>query len=258
MSTPTLAYDFTPESMAAAAEIELREKGMNFLRKQELLRDEKFRLRDEAQLRWSCGFGRSEMRDQWTPEVAAYYRAKVEASIAWLEANPGDDLPPARVERLMGLVRRAQAEAERLCHAVEWVQEVEDNCLELEAKSRTRECLEKKFYEAKREVTSCLGDLVRKEEMDFVCAMSQRWFSRRSLRRWRVYRDEHYPRLLLTDFAIAPARCVEFENIVGAAKSLKDVKRLLAVWHMDCRVVEEDGAKIVQSEGGLRIVPCKY
>jgi hypothetical protein len=259
-----LAVAASPVALAAAVEADLRGRALNFLLKQELLRDEKFRLRDADQLSWSFRYKSSAANmSRWTPEVAAAHERLVRARIDWLEANPGDDLTPERVASVMSDARRELEIARSLGAAVTWVGEIEGDCLGIEERSETRKALDRRLDEAKREVSRVLGRILRREDMEFVAELYARGNRMRSPRRWRLEWDRGaWPhKLVWLDFGLSrysPLR--QFEYVVAAARSLREIRRLFALWHTECQVMVVDGFKVVVGdlgeEGVVRVIPC--
>jgi hypothetical protein len=255
-----------PEALAAHVESWLRGQQMNFLRKQELLRDEQFRLKEQdfgTMLSWSFGYrGDRNNKHLWTPEVAVAHERLVRARIAWLEANPGDDLSPESVARVMVDAQRELARAQSLEVAVEWVREVES---EQEERSATLKNLERRLHDAKGEVTRKLERIYRREDAEFVGELYRRCSRMRSIQRWRHQLErggEAWPhRLVWLDFGLSRMSSDRtFDFAVRAAKSIREVRRLLSIWHVESRVVVEDGVKIVVGdlgEGGVvKVFPC--
>jgi hypothetical protein len=259
-----LAVAASPVALAAHGEATLRGRALNFLCKQELLRDEQFRLEGVGQLSWGFGYCPSAGNmSRWTPEVATAYERLVRARIEWLQANPGDDLTPERVAKVMADARRGLELARSLDVAVTWIGEIEGDCLGLEERSETRKALEKRLDEARREVTLELGRILRREDAEFVAGLYGRWHRMRCPRRWRLEWDRGaWPhRLTWLDFGLSRLSSYQkFEHTAAAAKSLREVRRLFAIWHTECRVVERDGVKVVVGdlgEGGVvRVIPC--
>lgn len=253
-----------PEALAAHVESWLRAQGWNFLRKREFLSDELHRVQPGefgSMLSWSFGYKPScNNMHLWTPEVAESHERLVRARIAWLEANPADDLFPELAEQIMERAREELARAQSLYAAAEWVREIES---EREEKSETHKDLKKRLDEQMGDVTHQLERVLRREDAEFIGGLYGLW-QRMHRRRWRheVERGGIWPhRLTWLDFGLSRWTGANyFEYAVQAAKSVKEVRRVLSIWHVESRVVVENGIKVVVGdlgEGGVvRVFPC--
>lgn len=223
----------------------LREEGLNHISKREAAADLRRRLPSDVLLMENVIGGP-------TPERITAMRAHCAAKLAWLEANPGDDLTPERVKRCMDICRDELVPLTELHKALHWVEEIENNSMMLEQKSPTRKAIESRIYHEERTACRWLERCVTEEDSEFLSVLASR--SYRARERFRLSRDKSLGSrggvMLFIDLSPRlTAVAAGLESALARCRTLADVKRLMAVFQTPCRVVTEDGERVVVGEG---------
>lgn len=248
-------YTATPGEMAAAIDAKFRELHLNFSDKLEWLSDLKFSLTSDGQLMHNVIDFDQQGRCR-TPEGIAAHRRYTGLEVAWLEANPGDDLTPDEIARHVKWARDAMPHAQELRIAVNWCKEVEEwHESEPDKKSETLRALERKLGDATDEVRRHLRSAITMAQSDFLAEVNAR--SHRFKRRFRLERTNRsyleLHRYRLIDFAQTEHRRrllhASFSRSVEHAATLKEVKAICAAWHAECKVEIRDGASFVVGDG---------
>lgn len=187
-----------------------------------------------------------------TPERITAMRAHCSAKLAWLDANPGDDLNDKSVAAYLSICRQHMRTLTELKSALSWVAEIEDNSLNLEKKSDTRANLERRVYDEERDAARWLEKCLTIEQAAFLGELLARSWRRHP--RFRMYRDHTrdsgYSGTVMIDLRARVSRgSVGFEDALSRASTLAEVKRLLALWHTDATVSLSDGVKVFKGEG---------
>ncbi len=260
----------TAEEIAAHIETTFRAENMNHLRKLELVSDLRFRLNGNGQLQYQVRKERSWSDDVsgvplLTPEELAAFRAYGEAKLAWLLANPGDDLPADYVAKQIGWAVRELPACERLKQALEWVIEVDEYSPHYDPgeapmpRTPTHEKISKKLTSAIEDVRRPLVEILTVDDVALLRELNGRTW--RNKERFWVHHvtprnaagAQVYPfRLVDVSLSIPPKAgflSADFERCIREARTLSEVKRICAIWRTPVIVRDVAGVgRVVLSE----------
>lgn len=251
-------YTATAEELAAHVDEKFRKEQMNFAEKLEKLSDLKFRLTSDGQLmlNW-IDFDRRGR----TPEVIAAHRRYVQAEVAWLESNPGDDLTPERVAMYVEWAKKEMPHAQELRIAALWCKEVEDwHESEPNKKSDTLLKIERKLSDRVDEIRRHLACALTLGQTELLAEINARTW--RTKQRFRVQRTtaayEELRCYRLIDFELRITKrfllFASFDRVVSNAKTLSEVKAICGCWHTPFTVERRDGGSFVTGDG-FEIIP---
>jgi len=186
------------------------------------------------------------------PEKIAEHRRWNEEKLAWFLANPGDGQTPERIASAVRCCRDELVTLTDLHRALSWVEEIENNSMELQAKSPTRTAMESRIYREERDAARWLERCVTVAEVAFLSELAARSWRRRA--RFRMQRERWLGcrggMMMLID--LKPRLSVVgagFECALARVATLVEVKRLLGIFQTEARVVTEDGERVVVGEG---------
>lgn len=182
------------------------------------------------------------------PQLIARQRAFARAAIAWLEANPGDDMDEEH--RALHL-RCAGDDIERAGELARVVDEIEniENDWEEGAPSRTCKILRARRDENLEGAGSWLTGILTVEQVALLEREVGKRLTWRSRPRWRLERQRHGKegaRVILLDVHLRARLCESFEQAVRWAVTQRDVRALLACWATEAELVrDEHGPRFV-------------
>lgn len=249
-------YTATAEELAAQIEITERKRKDNAIAKLKRLSDLRWEILDEHRLmlNWIDFDHRGR-----TPEVIAAHKRYTAAQIAWLIANPGDDLTPEHVAFLLSIARKDLPHCAELKCAVDWVKEVEEYFPEVDPEAKRSETLRKleaKLEAAINDVRYYLTDTLYFPDAELLAEINARGW--RHKRRFRLMDTrDHAGRKVwqLRDIMIrAGGMFATFERTIGQAKTLAEVKSICRIWDAPIKTQIRDGATFVIGDG-FEIVP---
>lgn len=236
-------YDYLTASSAETAEhvkAEFLKEAMNHVEKAKRLRDLTFRLTSDGQLMLNAIGER-------TPERIAATRRYVEAQVAWLKANPGDDLTPERVAMWVKWAKDDLPNLQALSSAVSWVKEVEQDDDE---PSKTCKALESRFERAAKEAGEHLGCALRVDQVELLHKIYARTYRfQKRFRVFNLYRSSSGPFKLVHLTVRVGYGFYDFGRLVEQAATLSEVRQLANIWHTAFVSSREDGVTVLRGEG---------
>lgn len=174
------------------------------------------------------------------PHLIARQRAFARASVAWLEANPGDDMDAEHRALHLRLAGDDLARALDLELALSEVQGIEEDWDE---PSRTRKLLKERLDEAMYGIGSWLSGILTVEQVELLKRLGYggdhtwRWRPR-----WRLDRNRTRTsgaRVILLDAPLRVHLCESFESCLRHADTQRDVRALLACWGEEAELVRD-------------------
>lgn len=171
------------------------------------------------------------------------------------EREKESDLTPERRTYLLNRAHEKLPDAERYSFAYQLAKEIEEECFtDFEGPSRTLKALQERVEDRVKEIADYLSSSLSAEDIAFLGSLNG--FSRRR-DRFRFRRTVSWGRVVLTDIGIRASYAkLEFSRAVERCATVRDVKRVCALWDTPCTVERTEGETVVKGEG-FEIHPTK-